>query len=139
MLHRVDLSCRTQSRTRGQFRHRCFSVIAALQIEDLPLARLRLSRIVGRDIDNLDVKEISRAVIETVAESTSDGIIAPLFYMTLGGVPLAIAYKAINTLDSMIGHADDRYFYFGKVAARCDDVANFIPSRLSALSMIGAS
>lgn len=115
------------------------AVTDALQANDLPLARKRLSRIVGRDTDQLNPEEVSRAVIETVAESASDGITAPLFYMSIGGAPLAMAYKAINTLDSMIGHADDRYFYFGKIAARCDDVANFLPSRLSALSIMGAA
>jgi adenosylcobinamide-phosphate synthase len=111
------------------------SVIAATEKGDLILARRRLARIVGRDTQGLDKEEISRAVIETVAESCSDGVIAPLFYMAIGGVPLAMAYKAINTLDSMIGHADERYFYFGKVAARLDDVANFVPSRLTALGI----
>lgn len=115
------------------------AVTHALQADDLPLARKRLSRIVGRDTEHLNAEEISRAVIETLAESASDGIMAPLFYMVIGGIPLAMAYKAVNTLDSMIGHADDRYFYFGKVAARCDDVANFLPSRFSALSIIGAA
>jgi adenosylcobinamide-phosphate synthase len=98
-------------------------------------AQQRLARVVGRDTQHLDAHEISRAVIETVAESCSDGVIAPLFYMALGGVPLAMAYKTINTLDSMIGHTDKRYFYFGKVAARLDDVANFLPSRLTALGI----
>jgi adenosylcobinamide-phosphate synthase len=112
------------------------SVTHALEQDDLTLARQRLARIVGRDTAHLDAQEISRAVIETVAESASDGIVAPLFYMALGGVPLALAYKAINTLDSMIGHADHRYFYFGKIAARLDDVANLIPSRLTALAII---
>jgi adenosylcobinamide-phosphate synthase len=112
------------------------SVLAALDVGDIVLARGRLSRIVGRDTQNLDVHEISRAVIETVAESCSDGVIAPLFYMAIGGVPLAMAYKSINTLDSMIGHADARYFYFGKVAARLDDVANFLPSRLTAAGIV---
>ncbi|WP_263418171.1 adenosylcobinamide-phosphate synthase CbiB [Terriglobus albidus] len=115
------------------------AVTQALDANNLPLARKRLSRIVGRDTEHLNPEEISRAVIETVAESASDGIMAPLFYMALGGVPLAMAYKSINTLDSMIGHADDRYFYFGKFAARCDDAANFLPSRLCALSIIGAA
>ena len=114
-------------------------VTHALKNDDLLFARDRLSRIVGRDTHDLDHQEISRAVIETVAESASDGIMAPLFYMSLGGVPLAMAYKAINTLDSMIGHADSRYFYFGKVAARLDDAANFVPSRLSALAIVAAS
>jgi adenosylcobinamide-phosphate synthase len=111
------------------------SVVAALETDDIVLARQRLTRIVGRDTQHLDAQEISRAVIETVAESCSDGVIAPLFYMAIGGVPLAMAYKAINTLDSMIGHADEKYFYFGKVAARLDDVANLIPSRLTALGI----
>jgi adenosylcobinamide-phosphate synthase len=115
------------------------AVINALDRNDLPLARKRLSRIVGRDTETLDAQEISRAVIETVAESASDGIMAPLIYMALGGVPLAMAYKAVNTLDSMIGHADTRYFFFGKVAARLDDVANFLPARITALMIVGAS
>jgi adenosylcobinamide-phosphate synthase len=114
-------------------------VIASLQTGDLVLARQRLARIVGRDTQHLDAHEISRAVIETVAESCSDGIIAPLFYMAVGGVPLAMAYKTINTLDSMIGHTDERYFYFGKAAARLDDVANFLPSRLTALGIAAAA
>ncbi|MFT4112593.1 adenosylcobinamide-phosphate synthase CbiB [Silvibacterium sp.] len=114
-------------------------VLAALDASDLSYARTRLARIVGRDTAQLDACEISRAVIETVAESASDGVMAPLFYMALGGVPLAMAYKAVNTLDSMIGHADERYFYFGKAAARLDDVANFLPARMTALAVIGAS
>jgi adenosylcobinamide-phosphate synthase len=114
-------------------------VLSALDAGDIPLARHRLARIVGRDTGNLDVHEISRAVIETLAESASDGVVAPLFYMSLGGVPLAMAYKAVNTLDSMIGHADARYFYFGKVAARLDDAANFAPARLTALAIAAAS
>ena len=115
------------------------SVMDALGEGDLTLARTRLARIVGRDTEHLDVIEINRAVIETVAESASDGIISPLFYMALGGVPLAMAYKAVNTLDSMIGHADSRYFYFGKAAARLDDAANFFPARLTALGIVAAS
>ncbi|WP_158944708.1 adenosylcobinamide-phosphate synthase CbiB [Granulicella sp. S190] len=115
------------------------AVVAALERGDLLLARQRLARIVGRNTQALDEQEISRAVIETVAESCSDGVIAPLFYMAIGGVPLAMAYKAINTLDSMIGHADERYFYFGKVAARLDDVANLLPSRLTAMGIVAAA
>jgi adenosylcobinamide-phosphate synthase len=112
------------------------TVVAALGRGDIPHARHRLARIVGRDTQQLDAHDISRAVIETVAESCSDGVIAPLFYMAIGGVPLAMAYKTINTLDSMIGHADDRYFYFGKAAARLDDIANLLPSRLTALGIV---
>jgi adenosylcobinamide-phosphate synthase len=111
------------------------AVVALLEAGDIVLARQKLARIVGRDTHKLDASEINRAVIETAAESCSDGVIAPLFYMAVGGVPLSMAYKAINTLDSMIGHADERYFYFGKIAARLDDVANFFPSRLTALGI----
>jgi adenosylcobinamide-phosphate synthase len=115
------------------------AVLAALDAGGISAARRRLARIVGRDTEVLDVHEISRAVIETLAESACDGIVAPLFYMSMGGVPLAIAYKAINTLDSMIGHADDDYFYFGKAAARLDDAANFFPARLTAVAIVVAS
>jgi adenosylcobinamide-phosphate synthase len=111
------------------------TVVAALEAGDIQCARRRLARIVGRDTQQLEPHEISRAVIETVAESCSDGVIAPLFYMVLGGVPLAMSYKTVNTLDSMIGHTDKRYFYFGKTAARLDDIANFVPSRLTALGI----
>ena len=109
------------------------SVLHALEEEDLQRARLRLARIVGRDTRELGEEDICRALVETLAESLSDGIIAPLFYLAIGGVPLAMAYKAINTLDSMIGHKDERYLYFGRVAARMDDAANYIPARISAL------
>jgi adenosylcobinamide-phosphate synthase len=112
------------------------STVLKLLDTDLTPARRRLARIVGRDTGNLDTNEISRAVIETVAESLSDGVLAPVFYLAIGGVPLAMAYKAINTLDSMIGHADERYFYFGKFAARLDDLANLLPARLSALAIV---
>jgi len=115
------------------------TVVTALEKHEIALARQRLARIVGRDTQALNEQEISRAVIETVAESCSDGVIAPLFYIAIGGVPLAMSYKAVNTLDSMIGHADDRYFYFGKIAARLDDVANFLPSRLTALGITAAA
>ena len=109
------------------------SVLTALERGDRIAAREKLSRIVGRDTDSLNESEICRAVIETIAESLSDGIVAPLFYLAVGGVPFAMAYKAINTLDSMIGHKDDRYFYFGRVAARLDDAANYFPARITAL------
>jgi adenosylcobinamide-phosphate synthase len=113
------------------------SVIRALDQPEV--ARQRLARIVGRDTRDLSDTEVHRALIETLAESACDGILAPLAYMAVGGVPLAMAYKAVNTLDSMIGHADERYFYFGKAAARLDDVANFIPSRLTALAIMIAA
>ena len=115
------------------------AVVAALEAKDIVLARQRLARIVGRDTQHLDAEEICRAVIETVAESCSDGIIAPLFYLAIGGVPFAMAYKTINTLDSMIGHTDQKYFFFGKIAARLDDAANFLPARLTALGITAAA
>jgi adenosylcobinamide-phosphate synthase len=113
------------------------SVIRALDQPEL--ARQRLARIVGRDTQALSDTEVHRALIETLAESACDGIVAPLMYLAIGGVPLAMAYKAVNTLDSMIGHADQHYFYFGKAAARLDDVANYIPSRLTALAIVIAA
>jgi len=88
---------------------------------------------VGRDTGHLDESEIARAVIETLAESACDGIVAPLFWLTVGGVPYAMAYKALNTLDSMIGHREPPYLYFGRAAARLDDAANLIPARLTAV------
>jgi adenosylcobinamide-phosphate synthase len=115
------------------------SVIQAVEVVDLDLARRRLARIVGRDTAHLDEPEISRAVIETLAESACDGIIAPLFWLATGGVRAATAYKAINTLDSMIGHREAPYLYFGRVAARLDDAANFFPARLTALGIVAAA
>jgi adenosylcobinamide-phosphate synthase len=115
------------------------AVLCALRQSDISHARQRLARIVGRDTQALSETEIHRALIETLAESACDGIVAPLFYMAIGGVPLAMAYKAINTLDSMIGHADERYFYFGKAAARLDDLANYFPARLTALAISAAA
>jgi adenosylcobinamide-phosphate synthase len=114
-------------------------VLDAVDLEDLVLARIRLAMIVGRDTDSLDEPEILRAVIETVAEGLCDGVVAPILYLALGGVPLAFAYKAINTLDSMIGHPEPPYRYFGRVAARCDDVANFVPARVAAVSIVAAA
>lgn len=115
------------------------AVIRALEVGDLDLARRRLSRIVGRDTAPLDATGISRAVIETLAESACDGIVAPLFWLAAGGVPCAMSYKAINTLDSMIGHREAPYRYFGRAAARLDDAANFIPARLTALCIVAAA
>ncbi|MBO5621359.1 MAG: cobalamin biosynthesis protein CobD, partial [Butyrivibrio sp.] len=107
--------------------------------DDLTDARKALSMIVGRDTENLDEAAITRAVVETIAENTSDGIIAPLIYTFLGGPILGFAYKAVNTMDSMLGYHNDRYEYFGKVAAKMDDVFNYIPARLSALMMVVAA
>src|SRR5438552_7892426 len=114
-------------------------VLRALDDDDLVRARQRLARIVGRDTETLPEAEISRALIETLAESTCDGIVAPLCYLAVGGVPAALAYKAINTLDSMIGHREPPYTYFGRCAARVDDVANFIPARVAALAIVLAA
>jgi adenosylcobinamide-phosphate synthase len=107
------------------------NVVQAMQSSGLVEARVALARIVGRETDNLQEEDIYRAVIETVAENFSDGVVAPLFYLVVGGLPLAWAYKAINTLDSMLGYKDRHYLYFGRSAAYLDDIANFIPARLS--------
>jgi adenosylcobinamide-phosphate synthase len=114
-------------------------VLTALEANDIGLARLRVGRIVGRDTAHLDDAEIARAVIETLAESTCDGIVAPLFWLVIGGVPAVMAYKAINTLDSMIGHPEPPYRFFGGVAARLDDAANLIPARLTSLGIVAAA
>ncbi|MCL5670464.1 MAG: adenosylcobinamide-phosphate synthase CbiB [Acidobacteria bacterium] len=108
------------------------AVMIKLKKAQLPKAREALAMIVGRDTQTLDKPEIMRAVIETVAENTSDGFVAPLFYLAIGGVPAAVAYKAINTLDSMFGYKNERYLYFGRAAARLDDAANYLPARLTA-------
>lgn len=107
--------------------------------DDLFSARQQVARIVGRDTQNLDEGEVTRAAIETLAESASDGIVAPMFYLAIGGVPAALAYKALNTLDSMIGHRGKPYEFFGKCAARLDDVASFIPARVTALLFVCAA
>jgi adenosylcobinamide-phosphate synthase len=108
------------------------AVSTALNVGDLQVARERLARIVGRDTGRLDEGGIARAAIETLAESTCDGIVAPLFYLVVGGAPLALAYKAVNTLDSTIGHLEEPYRNFGTFAARLDDAANYLPARLAA-------
>lgn len=114
-------------------------VASALLTGDLPGARRYLSYIVGRDTEQLDEAEIWRAVIETVAENTSDGIIAPLFWLTIGGPVAAMAYKAVSTLDSMVGYRNQRYLQMGWASARMDDLLNFIPARISALLIIMAA
>ena len=107
-----------------------------LQAGNLPAARGAVAMIVGRDTAELSESEVARATVETVAESAADGVIAPLFYLAIGGAPLALAYKAVNTLDSMIGHRDARYADFGWASARLDDLANWIPARLSAVVLL---
>ena len=114
-------------------------VYKALCRGDLEGARYAVSMIVGRDTASLDDVGITKAAVETVAENTSDGVVAPMMYLIIGGPVLGMTYKAINTMDSMIGYHNERYEFFGKVAAKLDDVVNFIPSRLSALLMIFVS
>ena len=106
---------------------------------DLPAARKAVSHIVGRDTENLTAEGVTKAAVETVAENASDGVIAPLLYMLLGGAPLALTYKAVNTMDSMVGYKNETYLYFGRAAAKLDDVANYIPSRLAALLWAAAA
>lgn len=105
-------------------------IYKVLKTGDLEKSRIQLSYIVGRDTKNLNEKEIVRATVETVAENTVDGIIAPLFYGFIGGAPLAMAYKAVNTLDSTVGYKNDKYYYLGFASAKIDDIANYIPARL---------
>ena len=114
-------------------------VYGCLAAEDLPGARKAVARIVGRDTQNLTEEGVTKAAIETVAENFSDGVVAPLVYMLIGGAPLALCYKAINTMDSMVGYKNQRYLHFGRAAARLDDAANFLPSRLAALFWILAA
>lgn len=114
-------------------------VLSALEKEGLESGRQALARIVGRQTDQLQAEDIYRAVIETVAENLSDAVIAPAFYLILGGLPAAWAYKTINTLDSMIGYRSRRYLYFGRFAARLDDLVNLIPARISGLLIVGAA
>ena len=115
------------------------NVYKELQKQDLPAARKAVARIVGRDTQNLTAEGVTKAAVETVAENASDGVIAPLLYMLLGGAPLALTYKAINTMDSMLGYKNQKYLYFGRAAARLDDVANYLPSRLAGLLWIAAA
>lgn len=110
------------------------AVFAALR-SGLDEGRRRLARIVGRDTADLTPQQVRTATFETMAENLSDGVVAPVFYFAVGGVPAMMAYKMVNTLDSMIGHRDERHEWFGKAAARLDDAANFIPARLTAALM----
>lgn len=114
-------------------------VMVSLLREDIPKARESLSYIVGRDTLDMDSHSIIKATVETVAENTSDGVIAPLFYALLGGAPLLWAYKAVNTLDSMVGYKNNKYADFGYYSAKLDDVFNYIPARITALFMMLAS
>jgi len=115
------------------------NVYKELKKPDLPGARKAVSRIVGRDTAELTAEGVTRAAVETVAENASDGVIAPLLYMLIGGAPLALTYKAINTMDSMLGYKNEKYLYFGRVPAKLDDAANYLPSRLAALLWVAAA
>ncbi|MGI5929079.1 adenosylcobinamide-phosphate synthase CbiB [Pseudoflavonifractor sp.] len=110
-------------------------VYKALKAGDLEGARYAVSMIVGRDTQCLDEAGVARAAVETVAENASDGVIAPLIFLAIGGAPLGMVYKAVNTMDSMVGYKNDPYLWFGRCAARLDDVVNFIPARLAGLLM----
>ena len=114
-------------------------VYDALAKQDLPLARQRLSWLVGRDTENLSAEEVVKATVETVAENTTDGVVAPMVFMAGGGASLGFAYKAVNTLDSMVGYRNDQDRYFGTASARADDVVNFIPARLTGILMVIAA
>ena len=114
-------------------------VYDALNADDLPAARRAVSMIVGRDTEDLTQSGVTKAAVETVAENASDGVIAPLFFLALGGAPLGFFYKAVNTLDSMVGYQNECYMDFGRWSARLDDLLNWIPARVSALLMIAAA
>ena len=114
-------------------------VYDALRTDGVHAGRRAVSMIVGRDTSVLDESGVTRAAVETVAENTSDGVIAPMLYTVIGGPVLGFVYKAVNTMDSMLGYKNDKYMYFGRFAARLDDVVNFIPARISAYLMIAAA
>ena len=114
-------------------------VYRILKEGDIEKARKDLSYLVSRDTETMDEKMIIRSTMETISENTVDGIVAPMFYMFLGGMPLAMAYKAINTLDSMVGYKNEKYMEFGKFSAKVDDVANFIPARITGILIVLAS
>lgn len=114
-------------------------IMKSLQNNDLQMARHQVGMIVGRDTDSLSAEEVTKAAIETVAENTSDGVIAPLFYLVIGGPVLGMMYKAINTLDSMIGYRNEKYRVFGEFSAKVDDIANYLPARITWLLLIISS
>jgi len=130
----ISTTIATQGLARSAYR-----VLIPLKQGDLAAARHQISQIVGRDTHHMDEKDITRATIETVAENIVDGVISPLFYACLGGAPLAMAYRAVNTLDSMVGYRNEKYYAFGWAAARLDDLANYIPARLTGLVLVLAA
>lgn len=111
-------------------------VLKPLILHDLKSARYNLGMIVGRDTEKLPEDEIIRGAVETIAENIVDGVISPLFYAFLGGAPLALAYKAVNTLDSMVGYKNERYLHFGRASARLDDLANYLPARITGILIV---
>jgi adenosylcobinamide-phosphate synthase len=115
------------------------AVLEKIASDDIEEARKKLSRIVGRDTDDLPKDQIVRAVVESIAENTVDGIVTPVFFLVLGGPACAVGYKAVSTLDSMIGHKDDENIHFGWFSARLDDIANYIPARITGLLIAAAS
>ncbi len=124
--------------TRG-LQSESLKVAAALRRSDLREARAFLGLLVSRETSEMDAESILRALLETVSENLSDGVVAPLFYLGIGGPLLAMAYKAVSTMDSMLGYRNDRYQYFGSCAARADDLANWIPARLTGLLLVAAA
>ena len=130
----------------------CYQIVAArslckesgrvyerLKEGDLPGARRAVSMIVGRDTENLSAEGVTKAAVETVAENTSDGVTAPLVYLMIGGAPLGFLYKAVNTMDSMLGYKNEKYLFFGRIPAKMDDIFNYIPARITAWFMIAAA
>lgn len=122
-----------------ELRRQSMRVVRALADGGLPAARKAVGMIVGRDTAELDEEGVLKASVETVAENTADGVVAPLVYLMVGGAPLGMLYKAVNTMDSMVGYKNDRYIDFGRAAARVDDALGFIPSRFAALCMVVAA
>lgn len=120
-------------------RDAAMEIFAMLKQDKVDTARTKLSLVVGRDVEGYQSAEISRATVETVAENFVDGILSPLFFVAIGGAPLGMAYKMVNTLDSMVGYKNDRYLRFGRSAARIDDAANYIPARLSVIAICVAA
>jgi len=114
-------------------------VIESVRDDALEASRRKLSMIVGRDTENLSQEGVLRATIETLAENLSDGVVAPIFYLVIGGLPLALAYKAINTLDSMVGYRNERYIRFGWASAKLDDIANYIPARITGALIVASA
>ena len=114
-------------------------VVTCLETQGLAAGRRQVAMLVGRDTENLSEEQVIKAAVETVAENTSDGVVAPLLWMVLLGAAGGLLYKAINTMDSMVGYKNEKYLHFGRAAAKLDDGANYVPARLSALAMIGAA